>query len=160
MIMATNVGMKPMRLEGGLRGFGVAKYDAGQLANILGFSHMADKHRIKNDNAVEDVLIVTTDLGSVKFERDQHLYTYQPSEKYLKSIAATKDNAENIMHQTTDTNDISNNQEVYFYVDFVMTIEGNCDGYTDKQYKRAKRTWKLHVNTGGGGFDNFKYYLQ
>ena len=44
--MATNAGMKTMRLEGDLTGFGVARYDADQLANILGFSHMADKYHI------------------------------------------------------------------------------------------------------------------
>ena len=38
---------------------------------------------------------------------------------------------------------------------FVMTKEGNRDGYTDRQYEHAKQAWKLYVNTGGGGFENF-----
>ena len=42
----------------------------------------------------------------------------------------------------------------------IMTVEGNRAGYTDKQYERAKRAWKLYVNTGGGVFDNFKHYLR
>ena len=41
-----------------------------------------------------------------------------------------------------------------------MTKKGNRDGYTDRQYERAKRAWKLYTNTGGGGFENFKHYLQ
>ena len=43
---------------------------------------------------------------------------------------------------------------------FVMSKEGNRDGYTDRQYERAKRAWKLYINTGGGGFENFKHYLR
>ena len=37
--------------------------------------------------------------------------------------------------------------------------EGNRDGYTERQYQDAKRAWKLYLNTGGGGIDNFKHYL-
>ena len=64
--MATNAGMKTMRLKGDLTGFGVACYDADQLANILGFSHMADKYRIRYDNAVEDAFFITTDSGTIE----------------------------------------------------------------------------------------------
>ena len=45
-------------------------------------------------------------------------------------------------------------------IDFLITKEGNRDGYTDKQYERAKQAWKLYLNTGGGGIDNFKHYMR
>ena len=141
--MATNAGVKTMRLEGDLTGFGVARYDAEQLANILGFSHMADKHQIHNDNTVEDAFIATTLSGTIKFARDGRLYTYNPSTEYLASVASTKDTEEHTAITGTDDtdtlNDISKQKESYFFVDFVMTVEGtNRDGYTDKQYKQAK----------------------
>ena len=41
-----------------------------------------------------------------------------------------------------------------------MTKEDNRAGYTDRQYEEAKRAWKLYINTGGGGLDNFKHYLR
>ena len=69
-VMATNAGTKQMNLDGDLSGVGVAKYDNEQLANILGFSYMADKHRIEYDNAKEDAFIVHTDNGPVKFKQD------------------------------------------------------------------------------------------
>ena len=43
-VTATNAGMKRMTLDGDMPGVGVAKYDPEQLANILGFSHMAEKY--------------------------------------------------------------------------------------------------------------------
>ena len=47
-----------------------------------------------------------------------------------------------------------------YYLDYLMTKKGNCDGYTDKQYELAKQAWKLYINTGGGGINNFKHYLR
>ena len=41
-----------------------------------------------------------------------------------------------------------------------MIKKGNRDGYTDRQYKRAKSAWRLYINTGGGGFETFKQYLR
>ena len=65
--------------------------NAEQLANILGFSHMANKHHIRYDNAVEDAFIVTTSSGTVQFARNGRLYTYTPLPEYLASVALTKD---------------------------------------------------------------------
>ena len=58
--MTTNAGYKKMGLNGDLKGIGVAKYDADQLANILGFSHMADKYCIQYNNLYEDAFKVHT----------------------------------------------------------------------------------------------------
>ena len=55
---------------------------------------------------------------------------------------------------------IPDSTDVDTSVDFLITKEGNRDGYTDKQYERAKQAWKLYLNTGGGGIDNFKHYMR
>ena len=44
--------------------------------------------------------------------------------------------------------------------DFLITKEGNIDGYTNKQYQDAKHAWWMYLNTRGGGIDNFKHYLR
>ena len=60
------------------------------------------------------------------------------------------------------TKTIKNSEELesYHYLNCVMTVKGNRDGYTDRQYERAKRVCKLYINTGGGGFESFKHYLR
>ena len=94
---------------------------------------------------------MTTNSDTIKFGRDGHLYTYTPSGKYLESVASEKAvTKEQTLEPTTTEINISDQQESYFYVDFVMTLEGNHDRYTDRQYKRAKRAWKLYLNTAGG----------
>ena len=39
-----------MNLDADVSGFGAAKFDPDQMANILGFSHMAEKYRVTYDN--------------------------------------------------------------------------------------------------------------
>ena len=155
-VMSTNAGYKKMGLDGDLPGIGVVKYDGNKLANILGLSHMADRYRIEYDISKEDAFKVHTKNGIVKFTRDGRLYTYQPSTKFFDSIAETK----GLSPDTEAENKNSNKSDSYNSLDFVMTKKGNRDGYTDRQYERAKRAWKLYINTGGGGFENFKHYLR
>ena len=45
-VMSTNAGCKILKIEGDVKGFGTAKYDPSHMANIMGFSHMADKYHI------------------------------------------------------------------------------------------------------------------
>ena len=56
-------------------------------------------------------------------------------------------------------NNNTENVKTYDF-DFLITKEGNRDGYTDKQYEDAKQAWRLYLNTGGGGINNFKHYLR
>ena len=135
-VMATNAGMKRLATDGDMPGIGIAKYDPDQLANILGFSHMAEKQRITYDNEKEDAFFVHTKAGVKKFSRDGRLYTYQPSQDFINSIA-----------EENSTTKIKNSDELesYYYLDCVMTLKGNRDGYTDRQYDRAKRAWKLYI---------------
>ena len=90
----------------------------------------------------------------MKFTPDGRLYTYKPTKEFFDWIEDQKKNDKS-------TNDkISNESDSYNGLDFVMTKKGNRDGYTDRQYERAKQAWKLYINTGGGGFENFKHYLR
>ena len=115
---------------------------------------MSEKYRVTYDNKKEDAFLVHTDHGIVRFKRDGRLYTYEPSKNYLDSVAKAKGMTPKQQVVTSDT------EETYFYMEFLMTKEGNRDGYTDRQYELAKRAWKLYINTGGGGMDNFKHYLR
>ena len=68
---------------------------------------------------------------------------------------ASTQNIPNSVH-----NNLSDENTETFSYDFLMTKEGNRDGYTERQYQDAKRAWKLYLNTGGGGIENFKHYLR
>ena len=54
MIMSTNAGARRFTVDADIEGIGVAKYDPSQIANIFGFSHMADKYCITYDSEVDD----------------------------------------------------------------------------------------------------------
>ncbi len=45
-LMRTNAGTKKIELEATVPGFGSTWFDPNQIANIYGFSHMVDEHRI------------------------------------------------------------------------------------------------------------------
>ena len=49
LLMSTNAGTKRLSLDAGVDGFGVAKFDNEQLANIFGFLHMVEKYSITYD---------------------------------------------------------------------------------------------------------------
>ena len=95
------------------------------------------------NNKKEDAFLVHTKAGIKKFRRDGRLYTYEPSTKYINSIAEEKG--------MDATKTIKNNKELesYHYLNCVLTVKGNRDRYTDRQYKRAKQAWKLYINTSG-----------
>jgi hypothetical protein len=67
--MATNAGTKTLNLKGDVIGFGKAWYDPGFMANIFGFTKMAESNRITYDSNIEDAFLVHTEDGDViKFE--------------------------------------------------------------------------------------------
>jgi len=74
MIMSTNTRSKVLKMDGDVKGFGIAKYDPSHMANIMGFSHMADKYHVTYDNSKDDAFHVHTDNGIICFGRDGRLY--------------------------------------------------------------------------------------
>ena len=157
-MMSTNAGSSIMKEDSDIPGICVAKFDEKFLANIFGFSHMSDKYRITYDNEKEDAFIVHTPEGVKKFVREGRLYVFVPSQKYLNMIKKKKEKSQYTFYAEDGTE-----RKVYCYDQFdeiVMTKEGNRDGYTDRQYNDAKKAWRLYLNTGGGGIDNFKHYVR
>jgi hypothetical protein len=65
--MTTNAGTKKIKVKATIPGFGSTWYDPNQIANIYGFSHMADRHQITYDS--EDTFLVHFHSGIIKFER-------------------------------------------------------------------------------------------
>ena len=94
--MATNAGTKTLSREADIEGFGIAMFDEDQIANIMGFAHLAKQNRIQYDNRYpgneeENVFKVHTDAGIVEFRiTDEGLYTYKSSEKYMNYVAEQK----------------------------------------------------------------------
>jgi hypothetical protein len=86
--MTTNSGSKMLGLEATVPGHGQVWFDPDQVANIYGFSHMVDKHRITYDSDIEDAFLVHTSEGVTRFKRTHDgLYAYRPSEKYKAQLA-------------------------------------------------------------------------
>jgi hypothetical protein len=78
--MTTNAGTKKIELKATIPGFGSTWYDPNQIANIYGFSHMADKHHITYDSDKKDAFVVHSHSGIIKFKRTPDgLYVYKPS---------------------------------------------------------------------------------
>ena len=69
-----------------------------------------------------------------------------------------RESTEKKQSQTNNKNSEHKIEQTLF--DFFITKEGNRDRYTEKQYQDTKQVWKLYLNTGGGGINNFKHYLQ
>ena len=90
LLMTTNAGNRDVNLECRIPGFGKGYFDANFQANIFGFSHMADKHRIIYDNKYADSFFVFTDDGPVEFSRKNRLYTYKPNDNFFDEIAEHK----------------------------------------------------------------------
>jgi hypothetical protein len=139
--MKTNAGTKTMTLQGEVPGYDKVWYDPTQMANIFGFASLKDKHRITYDSAREDAFHVHSANGTIKFNRTpEGLYAYKPSDNYLKKIAATKSNG-------NDANLLS-------------TVKENREGYTQRQFERAKEARKLYRIMGCATIQDFKNILR
>ena len=126
--MITNAGSKVIKHEADVVGAGAVWFDRTAVANIFGFSLLADKFRITYDNKVEDAFIVHLPSGPIKFKRyPDGLYRFQFPENYLKQ----------------------RNMPVVRYshavvpkmipCHLVATRSENRKHYTERQYERAKR---------------------
>jgi hypothetical protein len=111
--MTTNAGNKMIGLEATVPGYGRTWFDRNQIANIYGFSHMVDEHRITYDSKKEDAFMVHTNEGIIKFARTPDgLYAYEPSNKYKNYVTKT------------------NNKIRLNINNMVTTVKENMMGYT------------------------------
>ena len=141
--MATNTGKKLLGLEANVPGNGQTWFDPNQIANVYGFSHMADKYRITYDSEKEDAFMVHANEGIIKFTRTlDGLYAYRPSTKFKSQVAESK----------KDTLPQLNN--------VVTSVEENKRGYTQRQFENAKQARRLYHIVGCPTVTNFKHILR
>ena len=89
--MSTNAGSKRLTMTGTVPGFGGVYYDPEQVANIFGFSHMTENHRVTFDSKKENAFLVHMPNGIVKFTRTpEGLYAYTPGKKFINRVAKHK----------------------------------------------------------------------
>ena len=135
--MATNAGTRLTNQEANVPGFGTVWYDEGAIANIFSFAELVDKHRITFDSSVENAFLVHQPDKIVKFERTpEGLYTYRVDKDYKKSLKEKEKSH------------------------LVTTLSENREGYTDRQYDRAKTARKLYHIVGTPTVENFKALLR
>jgi hypothetical protein len=149
--MRTNAGTKKIELEATVPGFGPTWFDPHQIANIYGFSHMVDEHRITYDSDKEDAFLVHSDNnGTIKFERTPDgLYVYRPTAKFKKAVAASK--------ETILPNDCGGKRTSNM---MITTVKENKLGYTQRQFQSAKRARRLYHIVGCPTIENFKHILR
>ena len=80
-----------MTPQGNVKKLGYLWYDQTQMANIFGFSHLADKHCITYDNWEEDKFMLHSGDGILKLNHtNKGLYDYCPCYSYINIVAAEK----------------------------------------------------------------------
>ena len=147
--MTTNAGTTKITLKADLGGHGDVWYDPNQVANIFGFSHMADKYRITYDSDKEDAFLVHSNHGIIKFARtEEGLYAYTPPEKFLEAVADEK----NLEPPTAECQ-----LEANYYV---STVKENRMGYTQREFDRAKRAREFYKRAGCPSPEAFKRLLR
>jgi hypothetical protein len=122
-LMTTNTGNKMIGLQATVPGNGQTWFDPNQIANIYRFSHMVDEHHITYDSEKEDVLMVHTNEGIIKFlQTPDGLYAYAPSTKFKDQVAKTNMSRRQAMNN------------------LVTTVKENMIGstYTQQQFESAK----------------------
>ena len=141
--MTTNAGNAMIGLEAIVPGHGQTWFDPDQIANVYGFSHMVDEHRITYDSEKEDAFLVHTKEGVIKFARTPDgLYAYRPSNKFKEQVAESK---RLVSHEAS-------------YM--VTSVEENRSGYTQRQFENAKRARRLYHVVGCPTVVNFKHILR
>jgi hypothetical protein len=121
-------------------GFGKVYYDEDARANIFGFSDLKKKHRITYDSNKEDAFLVHMDDETIKFKcSPEGLYQYSVSKGYKQSLKEDQkaDGASNL----------------------ISTVSENRQGYTLRQFERAKEARRLYHIVGTPTVNNFKLLL-
>ena len=159
-LMKTNAGTRRLDTDVDIPGMSDAKFDSHQIANIFGFSHMVDKYRITFDSAKEDAFTVYMPERKVKFERDGRLYSYTPTNGYVKRNK--KQNQR--IGWTGSTEEIENTNDEYEQsgqiVNTIESVEDNTKRYTEREFQQAKRARKLYHGIGGPTVTSFKRLIR
>ena len=118
----TNTGTKLNKQVADVPNFGQVWYADWAIANIFGFHDLKQKFHITYDSDIEDAFHIHMPDSIVKFQaRPNGLYTFKPSERYLKHIQTLNDKP-----QMIESN-------------FLMfTVAENCLPFTTHQFERVK----------------------
>jgi hypothetical protein len=134
--MFTNAGTKEIHLKGMMPGFGEAWFDSDMMANIIGFSSVADKHRIY-DSDVNDAFVINTNDGPVEFvRRPDGLYRYTPSIGFKAAVAKTKDPITHLQTGREVSSKMIANTVGQIQL-YVANIKESIEGFTAKEINAA-----------------------
>ena len=134
----TNGGNRDINTEGDLGGYGTVWFNENLLGNIFGFADMAKRYRITCDTAIENAIIVHTENGPIKFEKSpEGLYHYKIPEHLLKKKPKTQGTS-----------------------NLVEMVAENRQGYTKRQYEKAKTARAMYHNVGPATVENFKHMIR
>jgi hypothetical protein len=140
LVLATNAGVKHSNKEATVPGFGKVYYDKDTIANIFGFSDLKKNHRITYDSNKEDAFLVHMNDKINKFEcSPDGLYQYKVSKDYQ--------------------NNLGRDEEQQGTSNLVSTVTENKQGYTQRQFARAKEARRLYHIVGTPTMENFKTLL-
>jgi hypothetical protein len=114
--LVTNAGTRTTKKIADIPGYGTVWYDKTAIASIFGLSKLKKKHRVTYDSEEEDAFIVHMNNNTLKLEcNPKGLYTYKASDEYLKKQSH-----------------------------LINTVKENRVGYTQRQFKQAKRAQELY----------------
>ena len=86
--MCTNVRQRKIYETGELIGLKDRPwYNKKAMANVISFASMSKQYRITYDNTKEEIFLVHTENGIVRFEKNQEgLYIYRLPDKYKEAV--------------------------------------------------------------------------
>jgi len=184
--MATNAGTKILTMKGDVPDFGEVWYDPSQMANIIGFQHLAEKHRVTYDTDNDDFIV---DMGhkTIRFVgTPQRLYVWDKTAKLIKQVAKHKkmkppSKSVEVTHVAVDKSDKeedpvdkSKKEEDTMQAkdydtegtsDFaiqgmVSSVAENRMHFTKRKYDDAVKARKLYHIVGCPSVENFKAIIR
>jgi hypothetical protein len=113
------------------------------MANIFGFTKMADQHRITYDSDIKDAFLVHTEDGNtLKFEQTpEGLYANRPPQEFLNKVARSKTKPARKQN-------------------FVSMVKENLEGFTKREIEDAMVARKLYHASGCPTVDSLKMMIR
>ena len=125
---ATQAGAQESNQVAEVPGYGQVWYDSRAIANIFGLSDLKNKYRVTYDSEKDDSLIVYMDRKEIQFKYNEDgLYEYKVSEAYNDEVQEKKKQESSHM---------------------IQTIKQIRQGFTSRQFQRAKQARELYHHTG------------
>ena len=138
--MATNAGTQTTTQIADVPGYGTVWYDQRAIANIFGLKDMKDKgYEVTYDSNHGDTFQVHMEGKTIEFTCNKEgLYEFEVSDDYKEEIKKQQSQPSN----------------------YVSTVEENKQGFTQRQFEKAKAARELYHNLGSPTIENFKALLR